>query len=53
MKSVYDTIIAVRKTSSKNEKLAILEKQKHNTALQEFLRKIRIVMVPVLICSRY
>lgn len=38
MKSVYDTIIAVRKTSSKNEKLAILEKQKHNTALREFLR---------------
>ena len=38
MKSVYDTIIAVRKTSSKNEKLAILEKQKDNADLREFLR---------------
>lgn len=38
MKSVYDTIVAVRATSSKNEKLDILTKQKDNDDLREFLR---------------
>lgn len=38
MKLVYDTIIACRNTSSKNDKVAILTKQKDNADLREFLR---------------
>lgn len=38
MKLVYDTIIACRNTSSKNDKVAILTEQKDNTELREFLR---------------
>jgi DNA ligase-1 len=38
MKTVYDTIIACRKVSGKNDKLAILQKQKENKELKEFLR---------------
>lgn len=38
MKSVYDVIMKVRATSSKNEKIAILTANAHNNALREFLR---------------
>jgi DNA ligase-1 len=38
MKTVYDTIVACRDTSSKNEKLAILKAQSTNLDLKEFLR---------------
>jgi DNA ligase-1 len=38
MKTVYDTIIAVRKATGKNDKLAILQKQENNKDLKEFLR---------------
>ncbi len=40
MKTVYDTIIACRATSSKNEKLAILSAQKDNEDLREYLRVV-------------
>lgn len=38
MKNAYDTIMAVRATASKNEKLALLTAQKHDADLLEFLR---------------
>ncbi len=38
MKNTYDTIMLVRATASKNEKLAILEKNKDDADLREFLR---------------
>jgi DNA ligase-1 len=38
MKAAYDAIIACRKTSSKNDKRAILEKNKNDAELREFLR---------------
>lgn len=38
MKTAYNTIVAMRNTSSKLEKQAILEKQKNNAFLKEFLR---------------
>ena len=37
-KAAYDTIIAMRKTSSKTEKIALLTKQKNNVFLKEYLR---------------
>lgn len=38
MKKVYDVLMLLRATSSKNEKLAILQRNAGNTDLKEFLR---------------
>jgi DNA ligase-1 len=38
MKAVYDIIVALRNTSGKNAKLAILQKNANNAELKEFLR---------------
>jgi len=40
MKKAYDTIVAMRNTSSKLDKIALLSKQKDNAFLQEYLRLV-------------